>query len=205
MPGGAVSLAAGVSAGFFGKMPSRGDFVRAGLPSGLVQALDAWWQDVLPGSRAILGEDAWTEAWMEAPIWRFLLPAGQCGAGPVVGLWLPSTDKAGRLFPLTIAATAATWAELAVLGGFLDAAEGIGIAAVERDVPPDQLAAAVAGAAVPSGPALAEPQRGTWWTAGGRLVAAGQVSGDAMPEAPMFAAMLRRDRGAESVRVWDAP
>ena len=189
-----MSVSAGVSAGFFGKMPSRGDFVRAGLPSGLVQALDEWWQDVLPGSRTILGEDAWTEAWMEAPIWRFLLPAGQCGAGPVVGLWLPSTDKAGRLFPLIIAAAAATWAELAVLGGFLDAAEGIGIAAVERDVPPDQFAAAVAAAAVPSGPALAEPRQGAWWTAGGRLVAAARKEFSGMPNATMFAAMLRDGR-----------
>ncbi|HKM64667.1 MAG TPA: type VI secretion system-associated protein TagF, partial [Acidisphaera sp.] len=88
--------------GFYGKIPSRGDFVRAGLPAGFVTAWDTWLQGVLPGARDILGE-AWNACWMEAPVWRFSLPPGQCGAERVIGLWMPSVDAAGRQFPLTVA------------------------------------------------------------------------------------------------------
>ncbi len=179
-----------VSAGFFGKIPTRGDFVRHGLPSDLVRGLDEWWQVVLPGSRARLGE-GWTEAWMEAPIWRFLLPPGCCGAGAVAGLWLPSTDKAGRLFPLTLAVAAPDWAGLAEQGGFLDAAEEAGLTAVEQDVSPDQLAAAVSAAAAGPAVALSPVATGTWWTAGSRLVPAGRFTAAAMPDADGFASMLR--------------
>lgn len=177
-------------AGFFGKIPARGDFVRHGLPSDLVQDLDDWWQVVLPGSQARLG-DTWVASWMEAPIWRFMLPPGLCGGGVVAGLWLPSTDKAGRLFPLTLAITARDWRDLADQGGFLDAAEAIGIDAVEQDVSPDQLAIAIAQAAdAKSGSPLPPVDRPTWWSAGSRLVAPVERTYAGMPDAAGFAAML---------------
>ena len=87
--------------GFFGKLPARGDFVRAGLPRSFIDPWDAWLQQVLPASRRILGE-AWEPAWLEAPVWRFALPPNLCGPEPVVGLWLPSVDRAGRYFPLML-------------------------------------------------------------------------------------------------------
>ena len=43
-------------------------------------------------------------AYLEAPVWRFALPPGMCGERAVLGLMLPSVDKAGRYFPLTFAA-----------------------------------------------------------------------------------------------------
>ncbi len=181
-----------VSAGFFGKIPSRGDFVRGGVPTALVRPLDQWWQEVLPASRAILG-DEWDAMWLEAPVWRFHLPPGLCGPGGVLGLWLASTDRAGRLFPLVIAATSDA-AGLAALGGFLDAAEPIGLAAIERDVAPERLAEEVAGAAAPSG-ALAPVAAGTWWTAGSRLVASARRTYPTMPDAAAFTAMLRDPTG----------
>ncbi len=184
-----------LSAGFFGKIPARGDFVRHGLPSAFVAALDAWWQRMLPASRARLGE-AWIDAWMEAPIWRFLLPAGSCGPDAAAGLWLPSTDKAGRLFPLVIALAAPSWPELARCGAFLDAAETIGLAAIERDVPPEQLAAAVAAAArsdtaLSAGDSWPEPRTGIWWTAGSDRVAPGRRLHPGMPDEAAFTAMLQ--------------
>ena len=41
--------------GFFGKLPARGDFVRAGLPRDFVDPWDAWLQRVLAGSRDAAG------------------------------------------------------------------------------------------------------------------------------------------------------
>ena len=173
-----------LSAGFFGKIPSRGDFVRNGLPLPTVTALDAWCESVLPGSRAILGEE-WIPAWMEAPIWRFHLPPGRCGPAALAGLWLPSTDRAGRLFPLILAVTGPG---LDRCGGFLDQAEAIGIAAIERDVTPEQLAAALDTAT--AGAAPLDHAADEWWTPGSTRVAPARRRFAAMPDASAFAAML---------------
>ena len=86
-----------------GKLPARGDFVRAGLPRDFTDPWDDWLQSVMAGSRALMGE-AWLPAFLEAPVWRFTLPPGMCGEQAVLGLMLPSVDKAGRYFPLTFAA-----------------------------------------------------------------------------------------------------
>lgn len=179
-----------VTAGFFGKIPTRGDFVRHGLPGDLVRALDDWWQVVLSGSQARLGT-AWTDIWMEAPIWRFLLPPGVCGTGAVAGLWLPSTDKAGRLFPLTLAVTAPSWQALSETGSFLDAAEAAGLVAVEQDVTPEQLAAALERALAQASGSVGPVQLPTWWTEGSALVAAGRRTTLAMPDTATFTSMLR--------------
>lgn len=181
-----------IFSGFFGKIPNRGDFVRNGLPPDFVAALDDWWQHVLPASRQIIGE-GWVDAWMEAPLWRFALAPGCCGAGAAVGLWLPSTDKAGRLFPLTIAAVAPRWRELASFGDFLDAAEQIGLSALERDIAPEDLTAAIAKAAVAGSSVIDEPATGAtvWWTDGSPLVRPTRKRFQGMPTAGSFAEMLK--------------
>jgi type VI secretion system protein ImpM len=118
-----------VAAGFYGKLPAYGDFVRRDLPNGFVRDWDAWLQDGMAQARARLGVD-WEAAWDHAPAWRFSLPAGACGAIPVHGLLLPSRDAVGRRFPLTIAIFAApdpAWFEAAeapaheAVAGALDA------------------------------------------------------------------------------------
>ncbi len=57
---------------------------------------------------------------MEAPIWRFLLPAGACGAQAALGVWLPSVDRVGRQFPLALCALAPLGADLLDGGAWLD-------------------------------------------------------------------------------------
>ncbi len=177
-------------AGFFGKLPSRGDFVADGLPQDFTAALDAWWQDVLPHSRERLGA-AWPDIWMEAPVWCFALAPGCCGAGAALGLWMPSVDRVGRLFPLTLAQVAPRWEDVQH-GGFLALAEQAGRAALEDDREPDQLAASLRAAAAP-GEAVARPPPGgtRWWTQGSPLVAATGRERPGMPDAEAFVAMLR--------------
>ena len=92
------------SAGFFGKIPVRGDFVSAELPSSVVRAWDEMVSRGLAAVRSTTATD-FSEIWLEAPVWRFALPAGQCGPSPLLGLWMPSVDRAGRYFPLMIATT----------------------------------------------------------------------------------------------------
>ncbi len=180
------------TAGFFGKIPTRGDFVRHGLPPDFLRALDDWWQVVLSESRASLGE-SWAEIWMEAPVWRFALAPGVCGPGAVAGLWLPSTDKAGRLFPLTIAAVGPRWRDVARCVTFLAEAEAIGFRVLEHDMGPDELGEAVANAFTLDGDPLDQPAAGTslWWTNGSPLVSPVTRRVTAMPDSRLFAAMLR--------------
>lgn len=188
-----------VSAGFFGKLPARGDFVRSGLPRDFVEPWDAWWQHVIAGSRERLGE-AWPDAWLQAPIWRFGLPPGLCGAAAVLGLWMPSVDRAGRYFPLTIAAVApGRWSALgAVGGGFLDMAERAGLAALEEDLPPEALAERVGDALAAAGRATGAPAddgQAAWWTDGGPLVPPHDVCGPALPGVAQFTAMIAGSAG----------
>ena len=176
--------------GFFGKIPDRGDFIRHGLPQSFLAPLDAWWQRVLPGSRTVLG-DAWSDAWMEAPVWRFAFAPGVCGPA-AAGLWMPSTDKAGRLFPLTFAVTAAGWADVAPYGAFLDAAEQAGLRALEDTATPEAITAALAAAAAPGGDTIPAPTPGTalWWTTGSPRVQPTRLSTTGLPSSLQFAAML---------------
>ena len=89
--------------GAFGKMPAVGDFFRISPPAGFIEAWDPWLQNLLmTGAQAFGG--GWDAAYMSAPIWRFSLPAGLAGAAPVFGVLMPSVDRVGRRFPLTLMA-----------------------------------------------------------------------------------------------------
>lgn len=89
--------------GAYGKMPGLGDFLRMGVGSGFVAAWDRWLQVTLFEARATLGH-AWTDCYMSAPIWRFALAPGLAGRYPVFGVLMPSVDRVGRQFPLTLVA-----------------------------------------------------------------------------------------------------
>lgn len=181
--------------GLYGKLPARGDFVRQNLPRDFVDAWDAWWQRGLSETQR-RSQDEWREAWLEAPVWRFVLPCGLCGSNGVLGLWMPSVDKAGRYFPLTIAATAQEdWVPHAgAMLSFLEAAEAAGRDALDQDLPPDRLMERIVGAFIPGDatgplPDLAVGQA-AWWTEGGPRVAARIETAEALPEGDQFAVLI---------------
>jgi type VI secretion system protein ImpM len=186
------------AAGCHGKIPSRGDFIRCGLSRAFLDAWDAWLQRMLAASRSALGED-WLPAWLEAPIWRFALAPGLAGADAAIGLFMPSVDRVGRYFPLTLAATLCGAAPADLIragGGFLDAVERLGREAVAEDLPPEVLAARVAAALAeaPSeagvAPELAPRAGALWWTAGAPRRPPGAFATDGLPQPALFAAML---------------
>lgn len=88
--------------GFFGKVTSHGDFVTRRLPPEFQQPWDAWLQAGLQQSKAELGA-SWLATYLSSPIWRFALAPGVCGAQARAGLLMPSVDRVGRHFPLTLA------------------------------------------------------------------------------------------------------
>lgn len=90
--------------GFHGKLPARGDFVRRRVSGDFLQNWDPWLERCIHQSRQQLGE-AWLDAYLTSPIWRFALIAGVCGDLPCTGVLMPSVDAVGRYYPLTLVRT----------------------------------------------------------------------------------------------------
>jgi type VI secretion system protein ImpM len=88
--------------GLYGKLPVFGDFVVRQLTSEFVNAWDGWLQEVLANSHQLLG-DSWLEIYMLAPTWRFIVGPDILGGNAWIGIMLPSVDRVGRYFPLTLA------------------------------------------------------------------------------------------------------
>ena len=109
---------------------------------------------------------------------------------------MASVDKAGRYFPLTIAATAASdWIPyVGPMTRFLEGAEEAGRDALEKDLPPVALLERIQGVFIahdaPS-PALdLVAGQAAWWTEGGPRVAARLEAGATLPEGSRFAALI---------------
>ena len=88
--------------GFYGKFPELGDFVNRRIPRTFLDPWDEWMQGAISTSREQLG-DQWLDMYLNGPIWCFILSGGLCGELPWAGLFMPSVDRVGRYYPLTIA------------------------------------------------------------------------------------------------------
>jgi type VI secretion system protein ImpM len=90
--------------GLFGKLGVKRDFIALATPRRFLEAWEPWVQASLSASRHQLGE-RWQHAYLTAPVWRFWLGAGICGA-TAVGAIMSSLDGMGRYYPLTLHAIA---------------------------------------------------------------------------------------------------
>ncbi len=180
-------------AGFYGKLPARGDFVRAGLPRDFTDPWDEWLAGVIAASRARMSDD-WIPAFLESPVWRFILPAGLCGGRAVLGLMLPSVDRAGRYFPLTFAALFAGRPPAAgnpAASAWLDRCEAAGRAALDEDAEPDRLSKMIGQhEPIPDEADGAPAAQSQWWSDGAPRVPAGHLSLRGLPDPATYATML---------------
>lgn len=125
--------------GFYGKLPCRGDFLQRRAPQVFVDAWDAWLQAGMQASREQLG-DAWLDRYLTGPVWRFALAPGVCEGAAYAGILVPSVDRVGRYFPLTIVAELDERycpLDVACAPSWLDAAEALvldALAAEELDL-----------------------------------------------------------------------
>jgi type VI secretion system protein ImpM len=87
--------------GLYGKLPTHGDFLRRRVADDFIAAWDPWLQHCIADSRRILGEQ-WLATYLTSPVWRFAFGPHVCGAAPAAGLIVPSVDRVGRYFPLTL-------------------------------------------------------------------------------------------------------
>jgi type VI secretion system protein ImpM len=88
--------------GLFGKLPWEGDFIQRGLPGRFVRPWDAWLSGALAASRNSLS-DAWADAYLLSPPWRFLIEPGVIDTSGWTGVLVSSIDRVRRYFPLTLA------------------------------------------------------------------------------------------------------
>lgn len=153
-------LSTHLTTGFYGKIPATGDFVGRGLPGNFVRAWDRW-------VAAHLAPLQSSGAWPDHLALRFIL--GPDANGPMAGIVLPSHDRAGRRFPLTVASpvsfptsslalTAAEW-----FAAVEDAAD----AARQGELSADEFAGALAELSFPDTRAEDAPLIGiALWTNG---------------------------------------
>lgn len=212
--------------GFYGKLASRGDFVQRGLPPSFVQAWDSWLAAGLSASQQQLGEQ-WLQAYLVSPLWRFALAPGVCGPQAVVGVLMPSIDRVGRYFPLTVAQVLAPGQSLAdiVCGAddWFEQTETVLLDTLQPEARFEAFEAAVQGY-VASGPGVArvEPFAGLqrlaatrpdtralalaecacagaslWWGRGSERIAAGLMRCSGLPPSGEFGRFLL---GKEAVR-----
>jgi type VI secretion system protein ImpM len=160
-----------MGAGWYGKLPMRGDFVGRSLMPDFIQAWDGWLQGVLLAGQEAAGP-AWLDHYLNSPIWHFVLGAGLCGPDAMAGVMIASVDAVGRYFPLAVAAVlpgrqvpsraapdAAAWCR---------AAEATALTVLEPEAVFEDFERAVAALGVPpgsaadigSGPAVASLESG---------------------------------------------
>jgi type VI secretion system protein ImpM len=180
------------SAGWYGKIPALGDFASRRLPQDFIDQWDDWLQRALLASRAHL-QERWQESYLSSPIWRFMLSPGVCGEGYWAGVMMPSVDKVGRHFPLTIAAALSGQPEpvrmVVAAHAWFDAIEQIALSCLNLDFPVDELEARLASTPYPADPAdklsacAAAQQLAGWWAGpGGMPLALSLPWPHAMPE-----------------------
>jgi len=145
--------------GFYGKIPTAGDFVSRRLAAGFVRPWDRW---VARHVQPVIG----TQLWPGAAALRFL--SGPASFGPAAGVVVASNDRSGRRFPLCLAVILPRASiELASSGDcWFASLEEVGASAREGTLTPEELETALARIPVPPGNARSEEIHGMMvWTA----------------------------------------
>lgn len=96
---------------YFGKLPSRGDFVRSANQANLVQTLDRW---LSQGVELMATDARWKEVYDRAPSAHFAFLGVRSTVG-MAGHLIASADSSGRRFPFVAAGTFAVDTPLAFI------------------------------------------------------------------------------------------
>ena len=137
--------------GWYGKLPTRGDFLGRGLPPRWRGEWDGWLQRGMALAATLPDDCGWRERLACFAPWRYLALPSRDEAW--CGIVLASRDRVGRAFPLTLAERLPAPASPARGAARLASLRG----AVEEG--PEALEAAIA--ALPPFPAT-DPEPGSW-------------------------------------------
>jgi len=86
---------------YFGKLPSRGDFVRSAHQGGLIQTLDRW---LSQGVESMSSQPRWKEVYDRGPKTHFAFLSVNSPRA-IAGHLAASADASGRRFPFVVAGT----------------------------------------------------------------------------------------------------
>lgn len=86
--------------GWYGKLPTLGDFASRRLEADFIEPWDHWLAEGIAALRTAQ-PDAWLDAYLQSPTWRFVLMPGVIGEQALAGVLMPSVDRVGRYFPFT--------------------------------------------------------------------------------------------------------
>jgi type VI secretion system protein ImpM len=133
--------------GWYGKLPTLGDFASRRLEASFIAPWDAWLSEGIAALRTQAGEH-WLDAYLASPVWRFVLMPGVIGLDTAMaGVLMPSVDRVGRYFPLTLAtplnATPQSAAQVDELQAWLHQLDDTAADALHDDWSVDQLEAAL--------------------------------------------------------------
>lgn len=156
--------------GWYGKLPCLGDFASRRLSQPFIAAWDDWLQLSMTASRAQLGAQ-WLDTYLHSPIWRFALLPGVIGSSFWAGLIMPSVDKVGRHFPLTIAVPLeprpGVFAAVMAAHNWYIELEEVALATLNVDFPLDRFEAELADLPFEDGPVQqSDPNAvrlANWW------------------------------------------
>lgn len=87
--------------GLYGKLPAYGDFIFRNLTPTFINPWDEWLQNFISGSQQQMGED-WLDVYLTSPVWRFVISSGVIDNMMWAGLMMPSVDRVGRYFPISV-------------------------------------------------------------------------------------------------------
>lgn len=131
----------------YGKLPARGDFIARDFDKTFLNPWDEWLRQAILASRDTLAEH-WLDIYLTSPVWRFALSAGSCGPDTILGVLIPSVDKVGRYFPLTVGRALAPGLELtgviAQASSWYRAIEALALAALDPEFNLEAFAAPIA-------------------------------------------------------------
>lgn len=132
--------------GLYGKLPAYGDFISRNLSSAFITPWDEWLQHFISGSQEQIGED-WLNIYLTSPIWRFTLSPGVIDNNMWAGLMMPSVDRVGRYFPISIVKPFASNITpvnfMFHQSEWFNAVEALCLTALDESIDVDELVAAV--------------------------------------------------------------
>lgn len=141
-----ADVQASLQMGLYGKLPAYGDFISRNLSSSFITPWDEWLQHFISGSQEQVGED-WLNIYLTSPIWRFTLSPGVIDNNMWAGLMMPSVDRVGRYFPISLikpfASNVSPVKFMLEQAQWFDAVEAHCLTALDESIDADELISAV--------------------------------------------------------------